>query len=284
MAAVAGVDIGSLTAKVVILDENRQILAYHVLAQGIVDVNAARACLEAALEKAGLAPGDLSRVVTTGYGRELVRFGDKSITEITCHARGAHFLLPELRTLIDIGGQDSKVIALDSRGLVLDFAMNDKCAAGTGRFLEAMARALGVELSEMGDLALTSQEPAHVSSLCTVFAESEIISLAASGRSKVDILAGVHESIGRRMVSMVRRVGVRPKVGMSGGVAKNPGVVRVLERLLGTPIVVPPEPQIVGALGAALFALDETASESLPEGTVPSPSRPCRGIGANCPD
>jgi predicted CoA-substrate-specific enzyme activase len=284
MAAVAGVDIGSLTAKVVILDENRQILAYHVLAQGIVDVNAARACLEAALEKAGLAPGDLSRVVTTGYGRELVRFGDKSITEITCHARGAHFLLPELRTLIDIGGQDSKVIALDSRGLVLDFAMNDKCAAGTGRFLEAMARALGVELSEMGDLALTSREPAHVSSLCTVFAESEIISLAASGRSKVDILAGVHESIGRRMVSMVRRVGVRPKVGMSGGVAKNPGVVRVLERLLGTPIVVPPEPQIVGALGAALFALDETASESLPEGTVPSPSRPCRGIGANCPD
>jgi predicted CoA-substrate-specific enzyme activase len=284
MAAVAGVDIGSLTAKVVILDENRQILAYHVLAQGIVDVNAARACLEAALEKAGLAPGDLSRVVTTGYGRELVRFGDKSITEITCHARGAHFLLPELRTLIDIGGQDSKVIALDSRGLVLDFAMNDKCAAGTGRFLEAMARALGVELSEMGDLALTSREPAHVSSLCTVFAESEIISLAASGRSKVDILAGVHESIGRRMVSMVRRVGVRPKVGMSGGVAKNPGVVRVLERLLGTPIVIPPEPQIVGALGAALFALDETASESLPEGTVPSPSRPCRGIGANCPD
>lgn len=258
MYAVAGVDIGSLTAKTVILDGNRRILAYHIVSEGIVDVEAARASLENALRSSGLTRADIGRIITTGYGRDLVRFGDRSITEISCHARGAYFLFPEVRTLIDIGGQDSKVIALDGGGLVFDFVMNDKCAAGTGRFLEVMARALRVKLEEMGDLALQSCHPAHVSSMCTVFAESEIISLAAGGCPKVDIIAGVHESVGRRMVSMVKRAGLRQRVIMAGGVAKNKGVVRVLERLFDTPILVPPEPQIVGALGAALFALEDT--------------------------
>lgn len=256
--AVAGVDIGSLTAKTVIVDGNRRILAHHIVSGGIVDAEAALTSLNNALRSAGLTRADLGGIVTTGYGRDLVRFGDRSITEISCHARGAHVFFPVARTLIDIGGQDSKAIAFEGSGVVRDFVMNDKCAAGTGRFLEVMARALRVELEEMGALGLQSHSPAHVSSMCTVFAESEIISLVAHGCPKVDIIAGVHESIGRRMVSMVKRVGLRQQVVMTGGVAKNAGVVRVLEKLLGTSILIPPEPQAVGALGAALFALEHT--------------------------
>ena len=255
--AVAGVDIGSLTAKTVILGGDRRILTHHVVSEGIVDAEAAQASLRVALTSSGLSRAELARVVTTGYGRDLVGLGDRSVTEISCHARGAHFLFPEVRTLIDIGGQDSKVVALNGSGVVCDFVMNDKCAAGTGRFVEVMARALRVRLEDMGDLGLQSGAPAHVSSMCTVFAESEIISLVAGGRLKVDIIAGVHESIGRRVSSMVRRVGLRQRVIMTGGVAKNKGVVRVLERLLDTPILIPPEPQVAGALGAALLALEE---------------------------
>jgi len=259
-AKVAGVDIGSLTAKSVILDENREILAYSIVHQGIVNEEAALASLDRALNEAGLGREDLEFIVTTGYGRNLVGFGDKNVTEISCHAYGAHFLHPQTRTVIDIGGQDSKVIALDEQGRVAGFNMNDKCAAGTGRFLEVMCRALGVALEEMGELSLRSQNPAQVSSLCTVFAESEIISLAAQGYPKVDIIAGIHEAIGRRIFSLVKSVALRPRVMMTGGVAKNKGVIKVLERLLGTEIITPPEPQIVGALGAALFALEEVKS------------------------
>ena len=171
--------------------------------------------------------------------------------------------------VIDIGGQDSKVVALNGEGRVAGFNMNDKCAAGTGRFLEVLARALGVALEDMGRLSSDSTSPATVSSLCTVFAESEIVSLSAQGYPKVDIIAGLHEAIGRRLQAMVKGVGVHPPAMMSGGVAKNLGVVRVLERLLGTGILIPPEPQIVGALGAALYALEELESRTQNLGASP---------------
>jgi len=256
MKCAVGVDIGSLTAKSVVVDAESRIKSYIVIQGKIVDEAAAVASLEQALEKAHLSRQDVDFLVTTGYGRNMVSFGDKTITEISCHARGARYLSEGVRTVIDIGGQDSKVIVLDGGGSVVNFAMNDKCAAGTGRFLEVMAGALDVPLEEMGGLSLKSTNPAQISSICTVFAESEVISMKARGRSKLDIISGIHEAIGRRMHSMINQAGMKPPVVMSGGVAKNVGVVRVLERLLETKIIVPPEPQIVGALGAALFALD----------------------------
>ncbi len=251
-----GVDIGSLTAKSVVIGPDSRIISYRVIQGKIVDEAAAVASLEQALEEARLSRLDVGFMVTTGYGRNMVSFGDKTITEISCHARGAKYLSTGVRTVIDIGGQDSKVIVLDGGGSVVNFAMNDKCAAGTGRFLEVMAGALDVPLEEMGGLSLKSKNPAQISSICTVFAESEVISLKARGRSKLDIISGIHEAIGRRMHSMINQAGMTPPVVMSGGVAKNAGVVGALERLLETEIIIPPEPQIVGALGAALFALD----------------------------
>jgi predicted CoA-substrate-specific enzyme activase len=261
MAFVAGVDIGSITAKTVLLDDESRVLAQNVLHQGIVNEAAALNCLEETLGMAGMERDRLDWIVTTGYGRNLVAFGNKNVTEISCHARGAHYLFPEVRLVIDIGGQDSKVIAINGEGRVAGFNMNDKCAAGTGRFLEVLARALGVALVDMGRLSSDSTSPATVSSLCTVFAESEIVSLSAQGYPKVDIIAGLHEAIGRRLQAMVTGVGVHPPVMMSGGVAKNVGVVQVLERLLNTEIIIPPEPQIVGALGAALYALEAFKSQ-----------------------
>lgn len=255
--AVAGVDIGSLTAKAAVLDSKGDLIGSSVIPAGIVNERTAEASLSRALRHARLTAADLAFVVTTGYGRTLVKFGNKNVTEISCHARGAHYLLPDVRTVIDIGGQDSKAIVLDSKGKVVNFTMNDKCAAGTGRFLEVMARALGVELEDMGPLSLQSRNPAQVSAMCTVFAESEIISLASKNVPKMDIIAGLHESIGRRIVGMVKSLGIRPRVMMSGGVAKNQGIVQVLNRMLGAEMVIAPEPQIVGALGAALFALEE---------------------------
>jgi predicted CoA-substrate-specific enzyme activase len=261
---VAGVDIGSLTAKTVILSAQGEILSHSIIHAGIVNEEAALASLHQALEQAGVSRSELGYVVTTGYGRVMVSFGDKNITEISCHAQGAQHLQPGARTVIDIGGQDSKAIALDGEGGVSNFAMNDKCAAGTGRFLEVMARALGVPLEEMGELSLQSLSPAQVSSVCTVFAESEIISLVSQGRSRMDIIAGIHEAIGRRMQGMVKTIRPRAPAMMTGGVAKNKGVVQVLSRRLDMEISVPEEPQIVGALGAALFAWKELRSQAGP--------------------
>jgi predicted CoA-substrate-specific enzyme activase len=253
----AGVDIGSLTAKSVIIDPDCNIVSYKVIQGKIVDETAAIASLRYALDEADLTEEKIGFLVTTGYGRDMVNFGDKNITEISCHARGAKFLFSDVKTVIDIGGQDSKVISMNGEGRVINFSMNDKCAAGTGRFLEVMAGALGVPLEEMGPFSLKAEDPALISSICTVFAESEVISLKAKGRSKQDIIAGIHEAIGRRMHSMITHVGMVNPAVISGGVAKNVGVVRVLERLLKTQIIIPKEPQIVGALGAALFALEE---------------------------
>jgi len=253
---VAGIDVGSVTAKAVILDKDRRVLSSSISPTGAMSRNAADKVMSEALAQANLKQSDISHVIATGYGRHRVSFAHNELTEITCHARGANYLFPQARTVIDIGGQDSKVIGLDEQGLVRAFAMNDKCAAGTGRFLEVMARALEVDLDDMGKMSLQSQNDLQVSSVCTVFAESEVISLVADGRDRVDIIAGIHKAITRRIMGLVENVGLREEVVMTGGVAKNIGVVRAIEDALNTTILLPEDPQIVGALGAAIIALE----------------------------
>ncbi len=249
----AGVDIGSLTAKAVILDDNG-ILGYCVMPGGSDVTAAAEHTLTAALEKAKLSRDAIDAVASTGYGRAKVPLADKSITEITCDARGAHYLFPETGMVIDIGGQDSKVISLDGGGSVVDFAMNDKCAAGTGRFLEVMAQALGIELERLGPVSLQHKKSVVISSMCTVFAESEVVSLIAEGYAREDILNGLHQAIAGRVSSMAQGLRVKDTVLLAGGVAKNIGVVGALERNLKAKLKVPPEPQIIAALGAAVSA------------------------------
>ena len=258
-----GVDSGSLTAKAVIMDGNRKIVSHKVVQLEFVSEKAVKLAVEKALAAAGLELCDLAYIVSTGYGRRKLSFASKAITEISCHAKGAHYVFPDAKTVIDIGGQDSKVISIDSSGNVQNFAMNDTCAAGTGQFLQVMARALGVRLTKIGELSLQSQIKLTISSMCTVFAESEVISLVAQGRQKEDILSAIHEGIARRTVGLVGRVGLRQPVIMTGGVAKNAGLVRALEKELGASITIPKYPQIVGAIGAALFAQDHATALTL---------------------
>jgi predicted CoA-substrate-specific enzyme activase len=249
----AGVDIGSLTAKAVILRDN-DILSYTIFPTEIDTTRLAEHVLDTALEKARLEREDLAALVATGYGRAKVPLASKSVTEITCDAKGAHFIHPQTRMLIDIGGQDSKVISLDQAGRVVDFVMNDKCAAGTGRFLEVMAQALGVELAELGPVSLKYQKPLVISSMCTVFAESEVISLIAEGYPKEDIVNGLHQAISSRVSAMAHSLRIEDVVMLGGGVAKNIGVVQALEQKVKHKLIVPPEPQVIAALGAAICA------------------------------
>lgn len=250
---VAGIDIGSITAETVILQDN-QMLSSSIVPTGANSRTAAERSLTAALKQASLRQEDLAAIITTGYGRASFPSATKMITEITCHARGAFFVYPETRTVIDIGGQDSKVIRLDKKGRNVDFQMNDKCAAGTGRFLEVMARALEVKLEDLGRLSRSAQRTIKISSMCTVFAESEVVSLIADNQPQEVIIRGLHDAIADRILGMIRRVGVEEKVTLTGGVAKNEGVVQALEERLEVRVFVPPEPQIIGALGAALLA------------------------------
>ncbi len=249
----AGLDIGSISSEALLLSDEG-IISYSIMVTGPNPQKASRECLKEALLKGGIEEESISRIVATGYGRVSVPFKAKEITEITCHARGGYFLFPKTRTVIDIGGQDSKVITLDDWGRVTDFVMNDKCAAGTGRFLEVMANALDVKLSEMGKRSLKANKGVSITSMCTVFAESEVISLIAEGREVEEILRGLHDSIAHRIFRMARRLRVRGEITISGGVAKNEGIVEALKRLFEMPINIPKEPQIVGALGAALIA------------------------------
>ena len=251
---VSGIDIGSLSSETVILKDG-EIMSYSIVPTGADTQRAASACMQEALERAHLKFDDLSATVATGYGRIGVPFATKAVTEITCHARGAHRLFPGTRTVIDMGGQDSKVISIDTEGRVLDFVMNDKCAAGTGRFLEVMAGALEVDLVEMGERSARAKNGIVISSMCTVFAESEVISLIAGGCSKNDIIRGLHEAISKRIFTMAGKLRMERPITMTGGVAKNRGIVNALRRLLKNEIHVPEEPQIVGALGAALSAV-----------------------------
>jgi predicted CoA-substrate-specific enzyme activase len=249
----AGIDIGSLTAKAVVLRDG-QIAGYAVMPGGTDVKAAAERVLAQSLEKAGLRQDELAAVVATGYGRAKVPLAGRTVTEITCDAYGTHYLCPEAGMIIDIGGQDSKVISLDDGGRVIDFAMNDKCAAGTGRFLEVMARALGIELDQLGPVSLRHKKSVIISSMCTVFAESEVVSLIAEGYAREDILHGLHQAIAGRIAAMAQGMRVEKAVMAGGGVAKNAGVVRALEDKLKTKVKVPPEPQIVAALGAAICA------------------------------
>jgi predicted CoA-substrate-specific enzyme activase len=250
---VAGIDIGSLSTEVVILEKGK-ILAEIIISTGANSKVAAEKAMQMALEKSGLARDKLQYIIATGYGRVSAPFAHEKVTEITCHGRGAFYLDASVRTVIDIGGQDSKVIRLNSRGKVVDFVMNEKCAAGTGRFLEVMAHALEIDLPEMSRLAPLAKKGVTISSMCTVFAESEVISLIAEGCPREEIVKGIIASVVERTVSMANRVGLDGTVMMTGGVAKNAAVVKALQENLGLKIKVPQEPQVVGALGAALLA------------------------------
>jgi len=248
-----GIDIGSITTKGAILIDG-EIKKTEVIFTGYNSEAAGQSVLERLLFATGIPADSIDKIVSTGYGRNNVKLADKTITEITCHGAGAHFLQPAVRTIIDIGGQDSKAMSLDETGRVRDFSMNDKCAAGTGRFLEVMARALEVDLNDFGAMALKSHNPSKISSLCAVFAESEVISLISKGEPRENIMAGIHESIAARVSAMARRVGVVEPVMMTGGVAKNIGVVKALEGKLNTSLIVTPNAQENGAIGAAVLA------------------------------
>ena len=250
----AGIDIGSITAKAVVLSNGR-ILGSKVIFTGYNARQAGKSVFEDLLRELDMDASSIEKTVSTGYGRNSVKFADKAMTEIICHGAGAHYLNPEVRSIIDVGGQDSKVLTIDSDGRVKDFAMNDKCAAGTGRFLEVMARAMESDLDDFGVMSLKSDNPSKISSICTVFAESEVISLISKGKSREDIIAGIHESVASRISSMARRVGVKEPVMMTGGVARNIGVVRALEKALGVSIEVSEFAQVNGAVGAAIVAM-----------------------------
>lgn len=252
----AGIDSGSTSTDVVILDKEKKIVAGIVLPTGAGAAIGAERALSEALKEAKLNREDIDALVTTGYGRTAIQEGDKSITEITCHAKGAHYLDPQVRTVVDIGGQDSKVIRIDENGAVENFVMNDKCAAGTGRFLEMMARTMEMDLDHMSQAGLTYKEDITISSMCTVFAESEVVSLIAQNKATDDIVHGLNKAVATKTAALAKRVGGKEKYMMTGGVSKNKGLVKTLEEKLGTSLVIHKDAQLCGALGAALFAAE----------------------------
>jgi len=259
---VAGCDIGSLTAKAVII-ENGKILSTAVMRAKTRPSESANEVMQMALDKAKLTMNDIGYVVGTGYGREQIPFVDQVESEISCHAKGAWQTMPSVRMIIDIGGQDAKATRLDDNGNVARYIYNDKCAAGTGRFLEVMAEALEVPLEELGDLAAQSTEKLNISSQCVIFAETEVVSLVNEGFKTADILSALHHSLAKRVASLARSIDVKTDVVMTGGVAKNSGVFNALSEALGLPLKALDgvDPQIMGALGAALYAEEKAKSE-----------------------
>jgi (R)-2-hydroxyacyl-CoA dehydratese activating ATPase len=251
-----GVDVGSTQTKAVVVDAAGRIVGRSLIDTGANVVIAAERAFDQALQQAALDRTQLGYVIGTGYGRYKVEFGDTQITEIACHARGAAEMFPATRTVVDMGGQDTKAIRLGERGEVLDFCMNDKCAAGTGRFLQSAAAALELDLAELGPTALRGRRAVPISTTCTVFAESEVLSWLARGRRIEDILLGVHRSIAQRSAGLMRRVGVEPEIAFTGGVTRNTAMVAALEELLGTTLRISEDSHYMGALGAALFALE----------------------------
>jgi predicted CoA-substrate-specific enzyme activase len=253
---VAGVDVGAATAKAVILND-QAIIGFAVIPTGYDVTAAAGEVAGKALDKAGVTMEDLTYVISTGYGRNAVEFSNKAVTEIICHAKGVHWTIPQAATVIDIGGQDSKVIGIGKDGIVSNFVMNDKCAAGTGRFLEVMAGILNVDINEMGPISMKGLEPCAISSTCTVFAESEMVTLRAQGCTRENIISGIHKAMSHRVAIMGKSVGFQNEVVFTGGVAKNIGIQKALEKEITCEIKIPEEPQIMGALGAALMARAE---------------------------
>ncbi len=258
----AGIDAGSRATKVVLFDtEQARVVGSGLVDQGVEQLRLAAELFERTCRSAGVGRAGVGTIVATGYGRNAVRFADTTITEITCHAQGVHHLLPEARTIVEIGGQDSKFISLDDGGRVRDFAMNDRCAAGSGRFLEVVAARLGVDLSTLGELSRESRQPALISSMCVVFAETEIIGLLAEGIAAQDIAAGVQNAIAQRVATLAGRSLTSP-VCFTGGVALQSGMVRALETALSCAVQVSPLPQYTGALGAAILAGRQSRSLS----------------------
>lgn len=259
----AGVDIGSTTTEALLIDEEKNILAKAQVLTGFALDEAAQRAFDICCEAIGCTTKDFAYCISTGYGRDLVNIADGQFTEIACHAKGANYWFPEARGVIDIGGQDSKAISINERGGIVDFAMNDKCAAGTGRFLEVMATIMGLEVGEMGRQSLKSTKDVKISSICTVFAESEVISLLAKKTcSPYDIMAGIHSSVVRRVYMLVQKARLEPPIVMTGGVARNIGVVTAFEKLLGSKLLIPEDPQSIGALGAAIMALEKYNKEN----------------------
>ena len=252
---VCGIDVGARTSEVVVLDtEGPDRFTSAMADTGHDPARTGRRLFDEALAERGVQPEDIAYTVATGYGRASLPFATQAITEISCHARGVRHCFPDARTIVDIGGQDSKVIVLDDRGAVTDFVMNDRCAAGTGRFLEIVTRILDLDLDQLGEVAARATRPAEITSMCAVFAESEVVGLLARGTKRENVLAGVHVSIASRVASLASRLQVRPPAAFTGGVALNAAMVGAVGRALGLELSVPHDPQVTGALGAALIA------------------------------
>ena len=264
----AGVDIGSTMTKVVLTDKSSNLLSVIKGPTGPEHRQLANEVMQQALEQASLQIDDISYIVATGYGRFNVPFADRQITELSCHARGVFSLFPNVRTAIDIGGQDAKCMKIDN-GRLVSFVMNDKCAAGTGRFLEVTAVTLGIKLEDMGDISLKATKKIQISNLCTIFAQQEVVALLSHGEKLENILAGLHTALASRVAALARRLGIEPDLVLTGGVAKNTGIVRAMKESLGCEILVPEEPLLTGALGAAILAKEiymkaVAAGEALP--------------------
>ena len=253
----AGLDIGSVSTKVVFVDKDKKILYSEVLRTGSNSKKAAEKCMQLALDKAKLSFKDITNLIATGYGRKIVPFKSQEVSEISCHAKGANYLFPDTKTVIDIGGQDSKAIRLDENGEAVDFNMNDKCAAGTGRFLEEMAKALDTTVENLGKLSLKSKKQLVISSMCTVFAESEVVSLLAENEATEDVAKALHNAVADRVLSLAHKVKLTNALTLTGGVIKNIGVIEAIKsKLPNLTIHIPDNPQIIGALGAAIIAVE----------------------------
>lgn len=268
----AGVDIGSTMTKVVLMDKSSNLLSTIKGPTGPEHRQLANEVMRQALEQASLQIDDISYIVATGYGRLNVPFADCQITELSCHARGVSSLFPNVRTAIDIGGQDAKCMKI-ANGRLISFVMNDKCAAGTGRFLEVTAATLGIRLEDMGDISLKATKKIQISNLCTIFAQQEVVALLSRGEKLENILAGLHDALASRIAALARRLGIEPDLVLTGGVAKNTGMVRAMKESLGCEILVPEEPLLTGALGAAILA-KETYMKAVAKGeALPTKSR-----------
>lgn len=264
MAYAAGVDVGSTQTKAVLIDEQRVIVARALVETGANVIRAAQHAFDEALSTSDIREEEVEYVVGTGYGRYKVTFGNTQVTEISCHGRGAVHMFPRTRTVVDMGGQDTKAIRVTASGEISDFCMNDKCAAGTGRFLGAAANALGIPLAQLGPAALSGERPVKITTTCTVFAESEVLSWLGKGKKIEDILLGVHQSIAARSAGLLRRVGIEEEVTFTGGVARNLAMIASLEERLGVKVNVSEDSHFMGALGAALFALDSVLASRAP--------------------
>ena len=254
-----GIDIGSTTSKCIILKDGAEITGSSIIIAG-TGTQGPQQALDEVFRSAGISKEDIAYTVATGYGRKLFEGADGEVSELSCHARGVHFIFPEVHTVIDIGGQDAKVLSINDKGRMTNFLMNDKCAAGTGRFLDVMANILQLQIGDLEVEASKADTPVKISNTCTVFAESEVISQLASGVAIPNLVAGICESVAGRVASLAKRIGIKEQVCMSGGVAQNGGVRKAMEQELGVAIQYSEMAQLMGALGAALYAYDKATN------------------------